>query len=248
MAPNSSLARAPVETQNATSARSRCEPNCANSSSNRSSGMLRGARHELRPLPATGFAAERLHRTAMRSRTAGTGMRCQRERVEHRPGPGFQMEIIEAAQHALAMRPRRRLVPIATRWLAGHRVHSGHRRVSARSRGTTSRIAPMRPRGLGRDLQPPDRIACLNPCRLIPTTPSAHKKRNQRNRSIPYDRRRCSAPPPSFTNSLNRVCLEDRPEATISFTSHDAQPKTGTTPAPPKATVNDDHPTSTGGT
>jgi hypothetical protein len=42
--------------------------------------------------------------------------------------------------------------------------------------------------------------------------------------------------------------LEDRPGATISFTGHDAQPKTGTTPAPPKATVNDDHPTSTGGT
>jgi hypothetical protein len=36
--------------------------------------------------------------------------------------------------------------------------------------------------------------------------------------------------------------LEDRPGATISFTGHDAQPKTGTTPAPPKATVNDDHP------
>ena len=44
------------------------------------------------------------------------------------------------------------------------------------------------------------------------------------------------------TNSLNRVCLEDRPGASISFTGHDAQPKTGTTPAPPKATVNDDHP------
>lgn len=49
------------------------------------------------------------------------------------------------------------------------------------------------------------------------------------------------------TNSLNRVCLEDRPGVTISFTGHHAQPKTGTTPAPPKATVNDDHPTSTGG-
>jgi hypothetical protein len=30
--------------------------------------------------------------------------------------------------------------------------------------------------------------------------------------------------------SLNRVCLEDRPGATISFTSHDAQPK----PEPPR--------------
>jgi hypothetical protein len=50
------------------------------------------------------------------------------------------------------------------------------------------------------------------------------------------------------TNSLNRVCLEDRPGATISFTGHDVQPKTGTTPAPPKVTVNDDHPSSTGGT
>lgn len=49
------------------------------------------------------------------------------------------------------------------------------------------------------------------------------------------------------TNSLNRVCLEDRPGVSISFTGHDAQPKTGTTPAPLKATVNDDHPASTGG-
>jgi hypothetical protein len=51
---------------------------------------------------------------------------------------------------------------------------------------------------------------------------------------------------PRRPHSHARVCLEDRPGATISFTSHDAQPKTGTTPAPPKATVNDDHPTSTG--
>lgn len=49
------------------------------------------------------------------------------------------------------------------------------------------------------------------------------------------------------TISLNRVCLEDRPGATISFTGHDAQPKTGTTPAPPKATVTDSHPPQQGG-
>jgi hypothetical protein len=44
VAPSSSEARAPVETQNATSARSRCEPNAANYASNRPSGMDRGAR------------------------------------------------------------------------------------------------------------------------------------------------------------------------------------------------------------
>ncbi|MET3176673.1 UNVERIFIED_ORG: hypothetical protein ABIB52_004548 [Arthrobacter sp. UYCu721] len=32
--------------------------------------------------------------------------------------------------------------------------------------------------------------------------------------------------------SLNRVCLEDGPGATIAFTGHVAQPETGTTPAP----------------
>ena len=51
---------------------------------------------------------------------------------------------------------------------------------------------------------------------------------------VPARRRnRCCAPFISGpTNSLNRVCLEDRPGATISFTGHDAQPQTGTTPAP----------------
>jgi hypothetical protein len=39
--------------------------------------------------------------------------------------------------------------------------------------------------------------------------------------------------------------LDDRPGTTISFTGRDAQPKTGTTPTPPKATVNDDLTTST---
>ncbi len=43
-APSSSAARAPVETQNATSARSRCDPSPANSSSNRPSGIRRGIR------------------------------------------------------------------------------------------------------------------------------------------------------------------------------------------------------------
>lgn len=46
---------------------------------------------------------------------------------------------------------------------------------------------------------------------------------------------------------MNRVCLKDRQEPRISFTSRDAQPKTGTTTDPPKATVNDDQATSTGG-
>ena len=44
MAPNNSEARAPVDTQNATNARSRCDPSWANNSSNPWSGMHRGAR------------------------------------------------------------------------------------------------------------------------------------------------------------------------------------------------------------
>src|SRR5664280_2298932 len=42
VAPGNSDARAPVETQNATSARSRCEPSWANNSSNRPPGICLG--------------------------------------------------------------------------------------------------------------------------------------------------------------------------------------------------------------
>ena len=44
VAPSSSDARTPADTQNATSARSRCEPSAANSSLNFSSGICRGLR------------------------------------------------------------------------------------------------------------------------------------------------------------------------------------------------------------
>ena len=151
VAPNSSEARAPVETQNATSARSRCEPSCANSSSNRSSGMHRGARAtsfgRYRPLrcPANG-----LHRVVVRMRAPGTTMPRQRERVDHRPGARLQMEVVEAAQHALAMRHRRRLVPVPTRRLAGHRVHRRRRPRPDPIRRSPSGEPPMRPRRLDR--------------------------------------------------------------------------------------------------
>ena len=47
----------------------------------------------------------------MRVRPPGTAMPGQRERVHHRPGPGLEMEVVEAAQHALAMRRRDRRIP-----------------------------------------------------------------------------------------------------------------------------------------
>jgi hypothetical protein len=49
--------------------------------------------------------AKRFHRVVMRPRpgaSTGTG---QRKRVEHRSGARFQAEVVEATQHALAMRP-----------------------------------------------------------------------------------------------------------------------------------------------
>ena len=47
VAPSSSDARAPVDTQNATSARSRCDPSPANSCPNFSSGICRGTRRAI---------------------------------------------------------------------------------------------------------------------------------------------------------------------------------------------------------
>ena len=65
---------------------------------------------------------------------------------------------------------------------------------------------------------------------------------------MPKDEHRCCAPFSSGYQFPQSGCLDDRPGATVSFTGNEAQPKTGTTPAPPKATVNDDYATSTWGT
>jgi hypothetical protein len=57
----------------------------------------------------------------MRVHPAST-VRRQRERNHHRPRPGVQLELVETAQHPLAMRGSRRRVPRSGWCLPGHRV------------------------------------------------------------------------------------------------------------------------------
>jgi hypothetical protein len=123
----------------------------------------------------------------MRLSAAGTAVPDQRERVQHRASPGLQMEVVKAAQHALAMRHGRRLVPIATRPLAGHRIHPRP--------GSLLEPAPPPPGyrqcGLSgltavcsqwQKSRASTRVAWSQP------TPSAHKNRTHRSRPVPYER------------------------------------------------------------
>ena len=172
VAPNNSEARAPVETHNATSARSRCEPSCANSWSNLSSGMHRGARvtifgrYRLQRCPAKGS-----NRVVVGMRAPAAAMPRQRERVDHRPGARLQMKVVEPTQHGLAMRHRRGLVVLTPTRLAGHRVHPRRRTRPTRSREVIVGVPPMRPGRLDRYLQPAAEITSLDPSRLVPTHP-----------------------------------------------------------------------------
>ena len=61
------------------------------------------------PEQAGPAAGERIHRIAVRPRTAGPAAG-QRERIDHRPGPGIEVEIVKVTQHRLAVRRRRRRV------------------------------------------------------------------------------------------------------------------------------------------
>ena len=91
----------------------------------------------------------------------------QRERVHHRPG--LQVEVIKAAQHALAMHHRRRSITAADRRLARHRVRCpGRCPHRHRPRRTTSGITPMRPHRLVGELDPRAKLPGLHPGRLIP--------------------------------------------------------------------------------
>jgi hypothetical protein len=58
--------------------------------------MHRGARDDLRPVPAAALPGERLHRIVVRLRPSGPAVPRQRERVEHRPRPHLQVEVVKA--------------------------------------------------------------------------------------------------------------------------------------------------------
>ena len=101
----------------------------------------------------------------------------QRERIHHRTRPGLEVEIVELAQHALAMRRGRRRITTAWPWLASHPVRCpplgrGHGDVSSRlADGPVPLRPPARADWLGCDLDPPAEVPSLAAGRLIPRHP-----------------------------------------------------------------------------
>jgi hypothetical protein len=91
------------------------------------------------------------------------------------------VEVIEAAQHRLAMRTHRRRIHLAR----------------SRARRTGARPVPLAPVGPHRPAncshrqksRPSDRVARSQ------ATPAAHRNRNQRSKSMPYERTVSSARP-----------------------------------------------------
>jgi hypothetical protein len=127
--------------------------------------------HHLRPIPAPAMPDQRLHRIVMGIHPAGTVITGQRERVDHRPGARLQVEVVEPAQHRLAMRHRRRRIPATANRLAGHRIHTRPGPCPHHRANITVRAPPVRPDRLVHDLQPATEIAGLHPSRLIPGHP-----------------------------------------------------------------------------
>ena len=160
--PSSSEARAPVEIQNATSARSRSDPSAANSLLNQSSGIARGIRF--------GTTAGSVPSARSSTRPSGCGARGRAGRGGRRPGgtgsaPGrsaVAVEVVEPAQHRLAMRHRRRRIALAGRGLAGHRVRLARGPRGQAGRPRPGRLQPL----LDRQLDPAAEIP-----RLCPATP-----------------------------------------------------------------------------
>ena len=131
------------------------------------------------PVPARPLVRDGVHRTAMRCGPAGPAG--QRERV-HDPGARLQVDVVERAEHALAVRHRRGRIPPSWCLLPGHRVRAPRRHDTG-----PGRLAgpPVRPGRLGRRHHPADEIACLPRGRLIPrdlhrpaeTQPAQHVQR-----------------------------------------------------------------------
>ena len=172
---SSSEARAPVETQNATSARSRCEGSRANRSVNTKSGICRGTRRGTRGRNRPGLLpAERVHRVVVRVRPARSG---QRERVHDRPGASLKVIGVETPADRLAVRHRRRRVLHARGPFARHR----------------RRPAPAGRRACPASWDPPAEVAGLGPRRLVPRHsggPGEPEPAQQRQRVRPLRRRR----------------------------------------------------------
>jgi hypothetical protein len=68
--------------------------------------------------------------------------------------PVFQMEVVEATQHTLAVRNRYRSIPVAVRGLARPRIHYFRPRCGVATRPDALGVPPMRSHRLKRHLQP----------------------------------------------------------------------------------------------
>ena len=125
---------------------------------------------ELGPIQPDAFVAVRLHWIVVRADPAPASFPDHREGVDHRPRPRIDLEVVEAAQHALTMDSRCRRVRGARRSLTSHRVR-GSRHRSDRPL-TASRLAicptPVRKRRLAADLDPSTEVTGLDPGGLIP--------------------------------------------------------------------------------
>ena len=120
-------------------------------------------RHD-RPVTPRPLGPPLVHRVVMRVRPAAPAGGVQRERVQHRPGPAVSVEVVEPAQHRLAMRHRGRRIPVTGRRLPGHRV-----RRSRRPRGPASLLRPGRLQPvLDRQLDPAAEVPGLDPGRPVP--------------------------------------------------------------------------------
>ena len=155
-----------MEIQNATSARSRSDPSDANRLVEPVVGdRPRDPPGHHRPVAPGPLRHPLVHRVVMRMRAAASAAGgIQRERVQHRAGPAVAVEVVEPAQHRLAVRHRGRRIAVAGRGLPGHRV-----RRSRCPRGQAGRPRPGRLQPLpGRQLDPAAEIPRLGPRRPVP--------------------------------------------------------------------------------
>ena len=210
----SSDARAPVETQNATRARSRFDAEPGEQLVERAVGDL--PRHPLgHPWPEQPrlLLRERVQRVVMRVRPPRPG---QRERVHDRPRPGLQMICVEAAADRLAVRRRRR-------------------RVLPRR---TSRPAVPRQARTVSELKMPAEVPGLGPGRLVPRDahrPGEPEPAQQRKRVRPLRRRRTAR----RLQVPQVLRYRPDPDATRSLSQHGSHGSPVSTSAPAAGTTSD---------
>jgi hypothetical protein len=130
------------------------------------------------PVKPGALAARRIHRAAVRPRPPATSLPRQRERVDHRPLPGLDVQVIESPQHALAMGRSCRRVGRAGRRLPGHPVRPRCRRAgsSLPYRRPAGALAPADALRLAAGLHPAGVVTRFGPGGLIPRHPDRPKK------------------------------------------------------------------------